>query len=160
MYVDKVKMLAIVIQIVESEIEQLQTGLAHAKHAKRESPGRMQSRYDTMGIEAGWVADGLCKTLGEKMESLRLLNQFRFVAETNRVGLGSLVGIGSRNGMAQDFYFILPGAGGVSITWEDNEINIITPQAPIARKISGKMLGNEIMLDQKKLESLAILVLE
>ena len=160
MQIDKTKLLEAVLQIVEAEIEHLQTGLAHAKHAKLEAPGRMQSRYDTMGIEAGWVADGLNKTLGEKQESLRLLTRFQFPAETKRVGLGSLVGIGSRNGLPQDFYFVLPGAGGTSITLENNEINIITPQAPIARKISGKMLGNEIILDPQKRESLVILLLQ
>ncbi|MEI6195702.1 MAG: hypothetical protein WCS42_15385 [Verrucomicrobiota bacterium] len=113
-----------------------------------------------MGIEAGWVADGLVKTLGEKQESLRLLTQFQFPTETKRVGLGSLVGIGSRNGLPQDFYFVLPGAGGASITWENNEISIVTPQAPIARKISGKIFGDEIILDPLKKESQVILLLQ
>ena len=160
MQTDKTKLLAAVLRIVEAEIEHLQTGLAHARHAKLEAPGRMQSRYDTMGIEAGWVADGLVKTLGEKQESLRLLTQFQFPTETKRVGLGSLVGIGSRNGLPQDFYFVLPGAGGASITWENNEISIVTPQAPIARKISGKIFGDEIILDPLKKESQVILLLQ
>ncbi|HEY1718584.1 MAG TPA: hypothetical protein VGH42_09890 [Verrucomicrobiae bacterium] len=113
-----------------------------------------------MGIEAGWVADGLNKTLSEKQESLRLLTQFQFPAETRRVGLGFLVGIGSLNGLPQDFYFVLPGAGGTSIKWENNEISIVTPQAPITRKISGKILGSEIILDPQKSESLVILSLQ
>ena len=146
MNIDKTKILEYVIRETESEIDKLKAELAHAKHAKLEAPGRMQSRYDTMGIEAGWMADSLAKALGEKSAALIALQKFSLPTTPPRVAPGAIVGLGPRGGAVEDYYFILPAAGGASYKVQDSqlEVAVITPQAPIARSILGKTVGAEV----------------
>jgi hypothetical protein len=146
MEVDKCKLLETVIREVQAETDRIQTGLAHAKHTQLEAPGRMQSRYDTMGVEAAWVADGLKKTLNEKVESLKYLSNYHFPASASRVVVGCLVGLGAKGGSVDDFYFILPAGGGISCKLGESgiDVSVISPQAPIAKLLMGKALHDEV----------------
>lgn len=162
MKIQKTKILEYVIHQTEAEIQRLETGLAHAKHAKLEAPGRMQSRYDTMGVEAGWVADSLTKTISEKSEALAILRRFQLPVQPSRVVPGSLVGLGPKDGEPDDFFFVLPVSGGITYTSEGPpiEVLVITPQAPIARGLLGKTLGEEVRTPSSPGGSRLILLLD
>jgi len=143
--INKAQLLERVIAAVQADLDRLQAGLELAKAAKFESATRMQSRYDTFGVESSWVADGLATNLSERLEALRQLRNFKLPDDPRVAGVGSVVGIGPSGGEVENLYFILPAGGGLvlPIDGPPGEINVVTPQAPIARKLANRRLGGE-----------------
>lgn len=159
--VDKSKILQQVIDLIEEEVVRLRAGYEQARKTSIEAPGRMQSRYDTMGIEAGWVAGGLAKNLNEKMEALRVLRQIRLPDAPELGALGCIIGIGPKNGSIRSFYFILPVAGGISIPLQGTKFTLqtVTPPTPVGRGLIGKSPGDKVTVLKDKKKSDVILLL-
>jgi len=145
-HINKAQLLKQVIAAIQSDLDRLESGVELAKAAKFESATRMQSRYDTFGVESSWVADGLATNLSERREALRELCNFRLPDNPQEVCLGSIVGVGWPYGEVEDLYFILPAGGGLVLPLDGppGEINVVTPRAPIARKLTKKQLGGEL----------------
>src|SRR5205085_6523285 len=146
--IDKAALLAEIVHKLEEEIKKLRESFEEAKLTSIEAPGRMQSRYDTMGVEAAWVADGLAKSLEEKVEGVYRLKNFKLREEPERASIGCLVGTGPEDGSIENLYFILPACGGISIPVDGNGLTVQTvmPQAPVARALIGKSLDDEFMV--------------
>ena len=144
--INKAVLLQQIINELERELAQLRAGYEEARLTSIEAPGRMQSRYDTMGVEAAWVADGLAKNFEEKAEGLSRIKQFRLPNNPKQVAIGCVVGIGPESGTVERIFFILPACGGVSVPLEDGIMTVQTvmSQAPIARKLIGKELDDEV----------------
>jgi hypothetical protein len=62
---DKKEIFFILSNALEEEIKTKQNSLETVKEAVFEAPGRMETRYDTVKTEMGWLADGLNKRLFE-----------------------------------------------------------------------------------------------
>jgi transcription elongation GreA/GreB family factor len=160
--INKVQLLERVIAAIQGDLDRLQAGLELAKAAKFESATRMQSRYDTFGVESSWVADGLAANLSERLEALRQLNNFKLPDDPQVVCVGSVVGVGPAGGGVEDLYFILPAGGGLvlPIDGATGEVNVLTPQAPIARRLANKQLGARVGSSADTPTEATILVLE
>jgi hypothetical protein len=151
--INKEALLGEIIRKLEAEIKKLRESFEEAKLTSIEAPGRMQSRYDTMGVEAAWVADGLAKSLEEKVEGTYKLKNFTLPENPEKVSLGCVVGIGPEDGGVVNLYFILPACGGISITVDNNMIiQTVMPQAPVARALIGKSLDDEVIVRRDRKE--------
>jgi hypothetical protein len=146
MVIDKTALLQEIIQKLETEIQALRGSFKEAKLTSIEAPGRMQSRYDTMGVEAAWVADGLAKSIEEKVEGTYRLKNINLPDSPERVSLGCVVGIGPDGGDIENVYFILPACGGMIITIPNSDLTVQTVmlQAPVARALIGKSIDDEV----------------
>jgi len=158
---DKKGILELLATSLEHEIASLRAGYESARRASVEAPGRMQSRYDSMGIEAGWVASGLAKNLDEKVRALVTLRSFNPPEGCKRVGLGVLLGIGAEPEKVEAVLFVLPVMGGtlLKIPGEDLPVRIVTPQSPLGSSLMGKTVGDPVALRGADKES-EILFLE
>lgn len=151
--INKVALLSEIISKLEGEIKKLRESFEEAKLTSIEAPGRMQSRYDTMGVEAAWVADGLAKSLEEKVEGVYRLKNLRLPENPEKVSLGCVVGIGPNENGVENLYFILPACGGISITVKNNlVVQTVMPQAPVARALIGKSLDDEVSVRRNREE--------
>ncbi|MCU1265693.1 MAG: hypothetical protein JWM21_2011 [Acidobacteria bacterium] len=144
--IDKTALLEGIIRTLEEEIKTLRASFDEAKLTSIEAPGRMQSRYDTMGVEAAWVADGLAKSIEEKAEGTYRLKNVRLPDSPERVSIGCIVGIGPEGSAIENLYFILPACGGMSIPIDNSNLTLQTVmlQAPVARALIGKSLDDEV----------------
>src|SRR5437588_11599445 len=112
--INKGEMLGEIVTRLETEIKKLRESFEEAKLTSIEAPGRMQSRYDTMGVEAAWVADGLAKSIEEKAEGTYRLKNVRLPDSPERVSIGCIVGIGPEGSAIENLYFFLTACGGMS----------------------------------------------
>ncbi|HXT13135.1 MAG TPA: GreA/GreB family elongation factor [Candidatus Angelobacter sp.] len=131
-------------QIVAALEENLETlsRAAHASHveATHES-SRAESKYDTRGLEAAYLAGGQARQAREILDSIKhyQLLETRDFAATDLIDLTAVVKL-EMNG-ATDFYFIGPKSGGVEVNYEGEEITVITPQSPLGQNLVGKKAG-------------------
>ena len=141
---DKSRALDFLIEHLRSEIERINEGYEHARHTSIDAPGRMASRYDTMGVEAAWRADGLKKNIVEKERAVAYLEALRNKEIGDRVEVGAAVGIGPKEGTVELYFLVLPAAGGITIPLEgvSEEVLSVTVEAPVARALVGHKLGD------------------
>src|SRR5471030_3086675 len=107
---------------------------------------KAESKYDTRGLEASYLARGQSKQAAEleaaiaEFEKLPVKN----FGAGEPIELGALVEL--ENGGENLFYFIGPRAGGTEILHEKKEILVITPQSPLGEQLLGKKQGDQPQL--------------
>jgi len=101
------------------------------------------NKYDTLGLEASYIAQGQANRAQEirvALESYRSL-ELRPFDETTPIRLTALVSLEEEDGSTRTV-FLGPEAGGVKITVDGREVVVITPNSPLGRAILGKRCGD------------------
>jgi transcription elongation GreA/GreB family factor len=115
---------------------------ARASHeeATHES-SRAESKYDTRGLEAAYLAGGQARQTKEILDAIALYESLTLkkFAAGDPIDLTALVelevdGVRSR-------FFIGPKSGGLEIEHQGEEIIVITPQSPLGQNLIGKKAG-------------------
>ncbi len=143
---DKGELLKAVIAEVEQGLRRLGSGYAVAKQATLDSPHVMKSKREVAGVEASYLANALAGNIQEREYWLRTLRAFHLPRAPERAALGCLVGIGPEESPAERYFFILPVCGGMEIPLPEDGpvVRVVTPEAPVARALIGKGLGEEV----------------
>jgi len=134
--------------VIDSIIKELRKEFELAKGASIEAAdyatheeAKADSKWDTQGLEASYLAAGQAAQAGELYQSLQSFLQLREEVETiyDEAAAGSLVEVliaGESN------WFLISGAGGgVTVTVDGISIMVITPHSPVATAIIGKGVG-------------------
>ncbi|HWC59804.1 MAG TPA: GreA/GreB family elongation factor [Verrucomicrobiae bacterium] len=115
---------------------------ARASHteATHES-SRAESKYDTRGLEAAYLAGGQARQAREIMDSMKLYASLdtREFAAGDVIDLTAVVKL-ETNG-EPFLYFLGPKSGGVEVNFNGDEITVITPQSPLGQNLVGKKSG-------------------
>jgi transcription elongation GreA/GreB family factor len=108
---------------------------------------RAESKYDTRGLEASYLARGQSRQAAE-IESA--IAEFEKLAAQKLNGDG-IIDIGAlvelEHGGENSFYFLGPRAGGTEVVHEKKEILVITPQSPLGEQLMGKKQGDQPQLN-------------
>src|SRR5665213_2826086 len=115
---------------------------ARASHAEAtHESSKAESKYDTRGLEAAYLAGGQARQAMEILDSIKLyetLTTKNFAAD-EPIDLTALVEL--HVGGARSRYFIGPKNGGLEIEHQQKEITVITPQSPLGQTLVGKQAG-------------------
>jgi transcription elongation GreA/GreB family factor len=115
---------------------------ARASHAEAtHESSKAESKYDTRGLEAAYLAGGQARQAKEILDSIKLYQSMtpRDFAADEPIDLTALVELDG--GGARSFYFIGPKNGGLEIEVQRKEITVITPQSPLGLELMGKKAG-------------------
>lgn len=99
---------------------------------------------DTRAIEQSYLARGQALRVVELQDAvnkLKALELRKFSAEM-AIGLGALVSVDDGHDVVH--YFIAPAGGGVRVSVSGAEVRVVTPQAPIAQALLGKLEGDDL----------------
>src|SRR4051812_22454303 len=101
---------------------------AHASHleATHES-SRAESKYDTRGLEAAYLAGGQARQAREIMDAMKTYGALvtRDFATSDLIDITAVVKLETDGTPA--LFFIGPKSGGVEINYKGDEITVITP---------------------------------
>jgi len=131
-------------QIVASLTESLGVleKAARASHAEAtHESSKAESKYDTRGLEAAYLAGGQARQAKEIMDSIKLYDALttRDFAADEPIDLTALLELDA--GGARSHYFIEPKNGGLEIEHQRKVITVITPQSPLGQNLMGKKAG-------------------
>src|SRR5271154_1373703 len=141
---------AIIKKIIARLTDELEIYFRAAKFSRAEAThesSKAESKYDTRGLEASYLARGQSKQAAEietaiaEFEKLPVKN----FGAGDPIGLGALVEL--ETGGENLFYFIGPRAGGTEILHEKKEILVISPQSPMGEQLLGKKSGDKLQLN-------------
>jgi len=139
----------IVKKIVARLTEELQVYFRAAQFSRAEAThesSKPESKYDTRGLEASYLARGQSKQAAEIESSIAEFEKLgaKKFAAADDIDIGALVEL--EHGGENLFYFIGPRAGGTEILHDKNEILVITPQSPLGEQLLGKKSGDKLQL--------------
>jgi transcription elongation GreA/GreB family factor len=115
---------------------------ARASHAEAtHESSKAESKYDTRGLEAAYLAGGQARQAREILDSIQVYQSLavKDFAPDEPVDLTALVELDSDG--SQFLYFIGPRNGGLEIELRGKEVTVITPASPLGQNLMGKKAG-------------------
>ncbi|MGF1724403.1 GreA/GreB family elongation factor [Photobacterium nomapromontoriensis] len=139
------------IQLIDVLIEQLnQVYLGALEAADRahstatDEENVAENQYDTLALEAAYLAHGQSQRVAECMADLAAYQKLKQSMPTTReqVLLGCLVHLIDENDNAK-FVFFGPSAGGIKVTFAGQEVVVVTPNSPLGEALLGLEVGDD-----------------
>ena len=143
---DKSRVLQLIIEALEQQLELAKGASLDAADYATNEEARAESKWDTQGLEASYLAAGQAAQVREIAESIRLFRDMEEQAShtADIVAAGSLVEL-ELNG-SRSWYFVSKAAGGLSVEIEGVRITVVTTQSPLGRNLPGKQQGDFVSL--------------
>jgi len=160
--VNKQNLLKQLLEQLQQEIDATMAAVTEAHALASHEQSKPENQYDTLALEAAYLAHGQSERIAELQRQVLLLNHFEFVDydESSRISVGALVFIEDENNESQ-WLWLLPIAGGIVLTSDDLLVRTITPEAPLAKKLVGNYIDEEFVLNlghtKKQFEILELL---
>ena len=141
---------AIIRKIIARLTDELEIYFRAAKFSRAEAThesSKAESKYDTRGLEASYLARGQSKQAAELEAAIAEFEKLsvRNFGAGEPIDLGALVEL--EHGGENSIYFIGPRAGGTEVLHDKKEILVITPQSPLGEQLMGKKSGQEPQLN-------------
>jgi hypothetical protein len=144
--VDKRALVNQIIAHLRSELELLAKAARAAHSEATHESSKAENKYDTRGLEASYLARGQSRQALEAAQAIEELQKLplREFTSSDEIDVGAFVELASKR--ERNFYFLAPRAGGTEVTFEGQEVLVITPQSPLGQQIAGRKQGDKIKL--------------
>ncbi|WP_394250760.1 GreA/GreB family elongation factor [Vibrio profundi] len=140
---NKSELLQIILHQLELRQQVAHSATQRAIDAATDEETVPEHKYDTLALEASYLAHGQAMRVQECEEDIRQYRELVLREKVASVSMTSYIVVIDENSEEKHF-FIGPTAGGLSVTWNENEVSILTPQAPLGRALMGKEEGDDI----------------
>jgi transcription elongation GreA/GreB family factor len=107
-----------------------------------------ENKYDTLGLEAAYLATGQARRAETIRQALARWQQFRPPAsEAHRgIQLGALVCLVDAD-ERQQWVFLGPAGGSMKLEGGDGAVQVISSDAPLGQALLGKCVGDEVAVE-------------
>lgn len=152
-------------QLYQRVIVRLQEDLAHAERALRTAhetatheENVAENKYDTLGLEAAYLALGQARRVEEIRAALAawIVLPIAYYDQAQGVRLGTLVELQNQQGARQRL-LLGPDGAGLKLTEAAGEIILITPLSPLGQRLMGLTEGDRFTLGTAHWELLSAL---
>lgn len=135
----------LIIDRLSEDLAILLTAAKTAHEAAIHEENVPDNKYDTLSLEASYVAQGQANRAQELKHALHQYRDLplRHFSEASSIRLTALVTLEAGDGTSRTV-FLGPGEGGLKIQLEGEEILVITPGSPLGRQLIGKCPGDEV----------------
>ncbi|MBJ6798935.1 GreA/GreB family elongation factor [Geomonas sp. Red259] len=105
------------------------------------------NKYDTLSLEASYVAQGQANRAQELKHALQTYQHLTLqpFGENDNIRLTALVTLRDESGTTKTF-FIGPREGGLKLQLDGEEIMVITAASPLGSQLIGKSVGDDVEL--------------
>lgn len=143
---NKTKLLQAIIARLSHDLDVHFTAAKTAHEASRHEENIPDNKYDTLALEASYVAQGQANRAHELRKSIETYRQLKPHSIADTIRLTSLVTLEDAAGTMK-LVFIGPAEGGLKIEQQGREIVVITPGSPMGRALLGKSLADSIEIE-------------
>ena len=152
---NKKQLVDLVVTSLSKQLQQAIDAANEAHAAAVDDQSVAETQYDTLAIEASYLAEGQSKRVIEFQHAIDTYKALELIEFNNDsyIALGALVQL-SADAETNHWFFIGPAAGGFRDQIAQHSITVITPQSPMGTALIGKQLDDdiEVMLGSNKLE--------
>lgn len=106
-----------------------------------------ENKYDTLGLEASYLAAGQARRAEEIRQALSAWEKLRLRPFDAQLGiqLSALVWLADAQG-AEQCLFLGPDGAGLKLLLEGQEVRVISPRAPLGQRLIGCAEGDQVEL--------------
>jgi len=104
-----------------------------------------ENKYDTLGLEASYLAAGQARRVEEIRQALTLCQNMQLRAYDDQRGIevGALLGLADENDR-QQWLFLAPDGAGLKVDVVGQPVTVITPRSHLGKSLLGKFEGDEV----------------
>ncbi len=139
---NKSELRQIILEQLESRLRIAQSATQRAIDAATDEETVPEHKYDTLALEASYLAHGQAVRVQECEDDIQCYRNL-VLRDSERITVSSYVVVIDEHDQYKHF-FMGPRVGGLSFTWNENEIAIVTANAPFGQALMGKEVGDEI----------------
>jgi len=137
-------------QVIDAIKEELITAEKAADIAKETATHKenvAENKYDTLGLEASYLAHGQSQRVAGLWDSVQAYKAqaFKDFDSDDDIDVTALVSLLSAEGVER-YFLIGPEMGGLKIAYQQREIMVITPHSPLGQQLVGKGVGDDVVL--------------
>lgn len=146
--VDKSWLQQQVLERLAADLLQVEQAVSAAHEAATHEENIAENKYDTLGLEAAYLATGQARraeAIRQAMVHWRLFCPQPYSASRG-IQLGALVCLLDADGKQQQI-FLGPEGGNMKLVIGADTIQVISSQAPLGKALLGKAEGDEVTLE-------------
>jgi len=146
MSMDKNKVWQQLFKALSQLVETAKAAAQRAHNTATDDQNVAENKYDTLGLEAAYLAQGQQQRMLECQQDLAayqtLVERYQ---DDGTIQLGSLVTLLTPNGISR-YFLIGVNAGGIKLSIDGSEVLLITPQAPLGKALLNREVDDEVCL--------------
>jgi transcription elongation GreA/GreB family factor len=144
--INKAEILKLLRESVSADLATMSAAQRIVVDGATHEENRPENDKDTRALEQSYLARGQAQRVVELQDALNKLKalELREFSATTAISVSALVSVD--DGREVVHYFIAPAGGGLRIASNGTEVRVVTPQAPIARALLGKLEGDDLEL--------------
>lgn len=142
---DKLLLQQQVLERLAESLRQAEQAAMAAHEAATHEENIAENKYDTLGLEAAYLATGQARRAEAIRQAMAHWCQFRpqpYIASKG-IQLGALICLVDSDGKQQQF-FLGPDGGNMKLPSGLEAIQVISSKAPLGRAVLGKCEGDEV----------------
>jgi transcription elongation GreA/GreB family factor len=140
--VNKAKLVKQIIQGLTESVTALEKA-ARASHAEAtHESSKAESKYDTRGLEAAYLAGGQARQAKEILDSIKIYESMVIHYFEPGAALDVTALVELEIDRSRSFFFVGPRSGGLEVEHQGHEVTVITPQSPLGASLMGKKAGD------------------
>ena len=144
---NKTELIQRIIDQLAYDLDILFSAAKTAHEAATHAENAPDNKYDTLALEASYVAQGQANRAQDIRKSIEIYKQLPSQAGADdTIRLTSLVTLSAADGVVK-LVFMGPVEGGLKIEHEGAEIVVITPGSPMFRELLGKSIGDAVEIE-------------
>lgn len=144
---DKHALRQLIVDRLAEDFDVLQRAAQTAYETATHEENVAENKYDTLGLEASYLATGQARRMEEIRQALGLYQQLtlRDYDEQRGIQVGTLVSLETEDGQVQ-WLFLGPEAAGLKVHLGERLITVITPRSPLGQTLLGKFEDDEVAI--------------
>ncbi|MBM7062312.1 GreA/GreB family elongation factor [Pseudomonas sp. UL073] len=154
----KTELLQLIIAALQADLDNAEQAARTAHETATHEENVAENKYDTLGLEAAYLAAGQARRAAELRQALGAYRSLvlRPFDEARGVQLGAWVTLADAQGVEQQF-FLGPDGAGLKV----QDVRVISPHAPLGQQLLGKGLGDAVQLGSgRQAQSLELVHIE
>ncbi|MCD5978859.1 GreA/GreB family elongation factor [Pseudomonas quasicaspiana] len=142
---NKQDVLQLIIDKLEMDLDIARRAAQTAYETATHEENIAENKYDTLGLEASYLAAGQARRVEEIRQSLVLYQKLTLApfSEDKGIQSGDLITLENHLGVEQHL-FLGPDAAGLKIQYDAHTVTVITARAPLGQSLLGKQTGDEL----------------
>ena len=142
---NKQEVLQLIVEKLTIDLDIAQRAAQTAYETATHEENIAENKYDTLGLEASYLAAGQAKRVEEIRQSLVLYQKLSLMPFNEDKGIqpGDLITLVNPQGIEQHL-FLGPDAAGLKIQYAELIVTVITSRAPLGQTLLGKLPGDEL----------------
>lgn len=147
----------LIIDQLSADLAVFSTAAKTAHEAAIHEENIPDNKYDTLSLEASYVAQGQANRAQDlrcALQAYQGLELQRF-DDDSPIRLTALVSLEAEDGETRTV-FVGPQEGGLRVTVDGEEVLVITPASPLGTELIGRCVGDVVNLGKREFEIVAV----